>query len=145
MQRCSIADFVTDVESVANSLPTRPVVIGHSMGGFVVQKYLETHDAPAGVLVASVSTRGAGGFLLRGMKRHPWHGIRSTVTTRSLHGYNTPKLAREYFYSPHTPEPMSCAMQHDLRKSSVGESRWTWFSSTCLSLSGHDAAPALGC
>jgi pimeloyl-ACP methyl ester carboxylesterase len=73
MQRCSIADFVTDVESVANSLPTRPVVIGHSMGGFVVQKYLETHDAPAGVLVASVSTRGAGGFLLRGMKRHPWH------------------------------------------------------------------------
>lgn len=105
MQRCSIADFVTDVESVANSLPTRPVVIGHSMGGFVVQKYLETHDAPAGVLVASVSTRGAGGFLLRGMKRHPWHGIRSTVTTRSLHGYNTPKLAREYFYSPHTPEP----------------------------------------
>ena len=34
-----------------------------------------------------------------------WHGIRSTVTTRSLHGYNTPKLAREYFYSPHTPEP----------------------------------------
>jgi pimeloyl-ACP methyl ester carboxylesterase len=38
------------------------------------------------------------------MKRHPWHAIRSTVSTRSLHGFNTPKLAREYFYSPHTPE-----------------------------------------
>ena len=104
MQTCSVADFVHDVDSVAASLPMRPVVIGHSMGGFVVQKYLEAHGAPAGVLIASAPTRGAGGFLLRGMKRHPWHGIRSTVTTRSLHGFKTPKLAREYFYSPHTPE-----------------------------------------
>jgi pimeloyl-ACP methyl ester carboxylesterase len=104
MQACSVADFVNDVDSVANSLPMRPAVIGHSLGGFVVQKYLEAHDAPAGVLVASLPTRGIGGFMLRGMKRHPWHAIRSTVTTRSLHGYNTPKLAREYFYSPHTPE-----------------------------------------
>lgn len=105
MQKCSIADLVDDVDSVASSLPTRPVVIGHSMGGFVVQKYLETYDAPAGVLVAAIPPRGAGGFLLRGMKRHPWHTIRGIVTQRSLHGYSTPKLAREYFYSPHTPEP----------------------------------------
>jgi pimeloyl-ACP methyl ester carboxylesterase len=104
MQTCSVADFVSDVDSVASSLPTRPVLIGHSMGGFVVQKYLEAHDAPAGVLVASMPARGVGGFLLRGMKRHPWHAIRGTITRRSLRGYNTPKLAREYFYSPHTPE-----------------------------------------
>jgi pimeloyl-ACP methyl ester carboxylesterase len=104
MQFCSIADFVNDVDSVAASLPTPPVVIGHSLGGFVVQKYLEIHDAPAGVLIASVPPRGVGGFLVRSMKRHPWHLIRSTITTRTLRGFNTPKLAREYFYSPHTPE-----------------------------------------
>jgi pimeloyl-ACP methyl ester carboxylesterase len=74
------------------------------MGGFVVQKYLEVHKAPAGVLIASMPTRGVGGFMLRGMKRHPWHTVRTSVTRRSLHGYNTPKLAREYFYSPYTPE-----------------------------------------
>src|SRR5258708_40064417 len=33
---CSVSDYVDDVESVASSLPTRPVVIGHSLGGFVV-------------------------------------------------------------------------------------------------------------
>jgi hypothetical protein len=38
------------------------------------------------------------------MRRHPWHAIRGAITTRSLHGYNTPELAREYFYSRHTPE-----------------------------------------
>ena len=104
MQKCSVADLVDDVDSVANDLSTPPVVIGHSMGGFVVQKYLEAHEAPAGVLVASIPPRGAGGFVLRGMKRHPWHTIRGVVTQRSRHGYSTPELAREYFYSPHTPE-----------------------------------------
>jgi pimeloyl-ACP methyl ester carboxylesterase len=50
LRSCSIAQYVDDVASVAGSLPTRPVVIGHSMGGCVVQKYLESHQAPAGVL-----------------------------------------------------------------------------------------------
>jgi pimeloyl-ACP methyl ester carboxylesterase len=48
------------VVAVAERLPTPPVVIGHSMGGFVVQKYLETHQAPAGVLLASIPPRGLG-------------------------------------------------------------------------------------
>jgi pimeloyl-ACP methyl ester carboxylesterase len=56
----SIADYVEDVVTVAEGLPTPPVVIGHSMGGFVVQKYLETHQAPAGVLLASIPPEGIG-------------------------------------------------------------------------------------
>jgi pimeloyl-ACP methyl ester carboxylesterase len=54
IRACTIADYVDDLESVADSLPTKPVVIGHSMGGAIVQKYLESHEAPAGVLLASV-------------------------------------------------------------------------------------------
>jgi pimeloyl-ACP methyl ester carboxylesterase len=56
---CSVADWVSDVASVANSLPAEPVVIGHSMGGLVVQKYLEKRSAPAGVLLASIPVSGA--------------------------------------------------------------------------------------
>src|ERR1700761_8827579 len=52
LRTCSVADYVEDVNVVADSLPSRPVVIGHSLGGLVVQKYLESHDAPAGVLMA---------------------------------------------------------------------------------------------
>lgn len=44
-QACSIADYVEDVRSVADQLPQAPVVIGHSLGGFVVQKYLDSHPA----------------------------------------------------------------------------------------------------
>src|SRR5277367_2533824 len=51
---CSIADYIDDVHATAERLGGRPVLIAHSLGGFVVQRYLETRYAPAAVLVASV-------------------------------------------------------------------------------------------
>lgn len=54
----SIADYVDDVRRVVESLPEAPVLVGHSMGGFVVQKYLERHQAPGAALVCSVPPQG---------------------------------------------------------------------------------------
>jgi pimeloyl-ACP methyl ester carboxylesterase len=54
----SIADYVADVAETAARLPAPPVLVGHSMGGFVVQKYLEEHAAPAAVLMCSVPPQG---------------------------------------------------------------------------------------
>lgn len=100
----SLADYVAAVASVADGLPARPVVIGHSMGGFVVQKYLERHDAPAGVLVASIPARGAASAALRRMRLHPWLTAKAVLTGDQLPAVNTPKLAREAFFSAQTPE-----------------------------------------
>jgi non-heme chloroperoxidase len=54
----SLDDYTRDVAQVVASLPTPPVLIGHSMGGIVVQKYLESRAAPAVVLMASVPPQG---------------------------------------------------------------------------------------
>lgn len=54
----SIADYVADVAETVAALPAPPVLIGHSMGGFVVQKYLEDHPAQAAVLMCSVPPQG---------------------------------------------------------------------------------------
>jgi pimeloyl-ACP methyl ester carboxylesterase len=105
MQFCSIADFVDDVGSVAKSLPKRPAVVGNSMGGFVVQKYLESHDAPAAVLLASAPPSGIAGFLLRRFKRHPWYTAGNMAITKSLRSVGgTPELARETFFSELTSD-----------------------------------------
>ena len=105
MRFCSIADFVDDIDTVAKSLPELPIVIGHSLGGFVVQKYLESHNAPAAVLLASAPVSGITKFLLRRFKRHPWHTAVALARTRSLRGVGgTPELARETFFSELTPE-----------------------------------------
>lgn len=54
----SIADYVNDVAAVVAELPAAPVLIGHSMGGMVVQKYLERAAVPAAVLMCAVPPQG---------------------------------------------------------------------------------------
>lgn len=54
----SIADYVRDLEQAVAAVGGNPVLIGHSMGGFVVQKYLERASAPGVVLMASVPPQG---------------------------------------------------------------------------------------
>jgi pimeloyl-ACP methyl ester carboxylesterase len=103
LRACSIGDFVEDVVAVADELPRPPVVIGHSLGGLIVQKYLETHDAPAGVLLGSVPPQGSLGSAVRWIRRHPWHFTKISLTGRSLPYVSTPELARERFFSPDTP------------------------------------------
>jgi pimeloyl-ACP methyl ester carboxylesterase len=104
LQFLSIAHYVQDVATIAKDLPTPPVVIGHSMGGFVVQKYLEKHPAPAGVLVASIPSRGLVPFLLRWTRLQPWRMARALLTGNSVQVFDSPRRIREKFYSPHTPD-----------------------------------------
>jgi pimeloyl-ACP methyl ester carboxylesterase len=59
-----LRDYVADLEQVAAGLDTPPVLIGHSMGGMVVQSYLQRHAAPAAVLMASVPPHGMIGTYL---------------------------------------------------------------------------------
>jgi pimeloyl-ACP methyl ester carboxylesterase len=54
----SLDDYVRDVLEVMDRFDTPPVLIGHSMGGMVVQKCLETRQVPAAVLMASVPPQG---------------------------------------------------------------------------------------
>jgi pimeloyl-ACP methyl ester carboxylesterase len=53
-----LRDYVADVIEVAGGLPAPPVLIGHSMGGMIVQKVIETLTVPAIVLMASAPPHG---------------------------------------------------------------------------------------
>ena len=100
----SIADYVRDVAGVVAALPTPPVLIGHSLGGFVVQKYLEKSDAPAAVLMASTPPRGQLGSLLRSIRRHPWRSTKFAITGDPADLCGTPAGARETFFSDDAPD-----------------------------------------
>jgi pimeloyl-ACP methyl ester carboxylesterase len=111
LQQCTISDYVDDVRSVADTLGCEPILIGHSMGGFVVQKFLEDRDAPAAVLMASVPPRGVLGSSMRIWFRHPWTAMRANIFGESHEIFNTVPLAREHLFSPSTPDDIveSCA------------------------------------
>jgi pimeloyl-ACP methyl ester carboxylesterase len=108
---CSIADYIEDVRATADNLGGQPVLIAHSLGGFVVQRYLENREAPAAVLVASVPPQGVLGLATRIWSRHPWISLRS-LPVGNLTGFiSTPPLVREHLFSAHTPADIveSCA------------------------------------
>jgi pimeloyl-ACP methyl ester carboxylesterase len=119
LRSCSVADYVEDVSIVADSLPTTPVVIGHSMGGFIVQKYLESHDAPAGVLMTSMPPQGNLGSALRWIRHRPSHFIKMVITGKALPYIATPQLARERFFSARTPEAQVVAYASRLQEDSA--------------------------
>lgn len=94
-----IADYVADVAQVVDSLQTPPVLIGHSLGGFIVQKYLENHTVPAAILLASIPPNGALRFLLRTVFRQPVDTVKS-VLRFDLHPLvDTTSKARKLFFS----------------------------------------------
>lgn len=53
-----IADFVDDVLAAAERCPAPPVLVGHSMGGMVVQRTLLRRKFPGAVLMASAPPHG---------------------------------------------------------------------------------------
>ena len=94
-----IADYVADVDQVVEQLPEPPVLVGHSMGGLVVQKYLEAHTVPGAVLLASVPVKGALRTTLRIALRHPLAFLKANLTWSLYPFVSQPKLVREAFFS----------------------------------------------
>jgi pimeloyl-ACP methyl ester carboxylesterase len=101
-----IAAYVEDVAETARQLPHPPILIGHSMGGLVVQKVLESFPCPAAVLLASVPPAGVLATTLRLARRHPMAFAKANVTLSLLPLVATPRLAREAFFSKDLPEEL---------------------------------------
>ncbi|HUS14451.1 MAG TPA: alpha/beta hydrolase [Chloroflexia bacterium] len=98
------ADYAADVAQAVATLGTRPVLVGHSMGGYVVQKYLETATVPATILLASVPPRGALGATLRTLRRHPLALLKTVAQFRLWPIVATPRLAQDALFSATMPE-----------------------------------------
>jgi pimeloyl-ACP methyl ester carboxylesterase len=109
-----LAEYVDDVAQVAQQLSAPPVVIGHSNGGALVQKYLEAHDAPAGVLLASAPPAGFMRTTVRTAVKHPLLFAKVNLTLSLYPTVSTPALAREFFFSASMPEDKVRAYQAKL-------------------------------
>jgi pimeloyl-ACP methyl ester carboxylesterase len=67
----SINDYVQALGSFVDKLDTPPILIGHSMGGMIVQRYLKTGKAKKAILLASVPPSGVLRPSLRTLFRYP--------------------------------------------------------------------------
>jgi pimeloyl-ACP methyl ester carboxylesterase len=103
LRRTGILHYVEDLAQVAGQLDRAPILVAHSMGTLVAQKYLETHAAPVAVLLASVPPHGVILAGLRAAVRHPlaFLKVNLTLSLRPLVG--APELARDMLFSKGMP------------------------------------------
>jgi pimeloyl-ACP methyl ester carboxylesterase len=98
-----LSDYVQDVASVAASLPEPPVLVGHSLGGLVVQQYCERHPSAAAVLMASCPPTGLMGTGLYWLAQTPVWNLQTLAWMQ--HSASTitdirPALAHTWLFSP---------------------------------------------
>lgn len=96
--------YVDDVRDAAAAFAEPPVLVGHSLGGLVVQRYLERHEGPGAVLLASVPAGGTIGAVARLALRHPIVMLKTNLQLRLRPFIATPALVRELFFTAETPQ-----------------------------------------
>ena len=103
-------DYVADVHAVARTLGSPPVVIGHSMGGAVAQRYSAAYETAGIVLLATVPPHGLMGATMELAWRDP-DLLLQFALVQSGHGYlaNAERLRGALFASD---MPLDRAMQY---------------------------------
>ena len=107
--RTRLSAYVDDLHGVAEKIASHhgrpPVLVGHSMGGAVVQKYLETHPKiPAAVLMASIPPRGVLRATLRIFRKYPRLFARINWERNLYLLVETPERAKEFLFSEDMPD-----------------------------------------
>lgn len=114
-----IGGYIRALDAAVAGSPEPPVVVAHSMGGYVLQRYLERHQVRAAVLLASVPASGALGANLRLLRSHPWILTRSALTFDYAPPVRSEALVRELFFRPDTPADIVRAVHPRLQNESA--------------------------
>ena len=105
----SLGDYVKALHSVVANLEAPPIIIGHSMGGMILQKFLQKGSCKKAILLASVPPSGVLFASLRALFRYP--GLIPYLLQFNLKGgfqkyrqlmFNDPDLCERY-------APLMCA------------------------------------
>jgi pimeloyl-ACP methyl ester carboxylesterase len=97
-----IREYAFDIQSVIHSLEGNIYLVGHSMGGHVVQKYLELNpDSPVekAVLLCSVPPHGVWRATLKTIIRHPISFLLVNVTGSFNALLNSNSRIKELFFT----------------------------------------------
>lgn len=99
-----LRDYVEDVSRAVERLDQPPILVGHSLGGLLVQHLAARAAYPAAVMVAPVPGRYPARILLRSAVRHPLATLRSVAAGDLAPVVATPSLVRENLFTAATEE-----------------------------------------
>jgi pimeloyl-ACP methyl ester carboxylesterase len=113
----SLDDYVRDVLEVVDGFDVPPVLIGHSMGGMVVQKCMEARQVSGAVLMASVPPQGLWASAVGLAMRKP--DLMSELNSLLSGGKTSPDVLREALFAQPVSMERLQQMAHRVQPESV--------------------------
>ena len=104
VQWTATAAYLQDIEGAAAMFSQPPVLIAHSLGGYLAMRLLEKRPYPAVALLTPVPVTGSLPAFLREFRRTPRLVGRACVRADPALLLATPQLARHFLFTEHTPE-----------------------------------------
>ncbi len=102
INKYSIQDYVKALKNEVQKLDHPPVIVGHSMGGMILQKYLETASCKKAIFLASVPPYGVIKATLKFAKKTYFL---PSVLGLNLYGFvDTIKKSKQAFFSDNIPQ-----------------------------------------
>ena len=97
---CTLGYYDRFLDAEVRRLPVPPVLMGHSMGGALVQRLFKRKiRIAAAVLVASWQSRSTLGDTVRACLRHPLKAVKAFATLSASPAVSTPELVAEFLLS----------------------------------------------
>jgi pimeloyl-ACP methyl ester carboxylesterase len=119
LDHAGIREYVADLRAVVESRPgPAPVLVGHSMGALVVQRYLEQHPAAAAVLMAPIPREGLAGSTLRMMVAEPLMFAQFSLMQTFGSGLVDTDMARRAVFSDQVSDTEVAALTRKVQRES---------------------------
>lgn len=99
----TINEYIEDVHNVVSKIEGDLYLIGHSMGGFITQHYLQKHPSPKlkkAVLLCTVPASGIGGATWQVIKTYPFSFLKALLSFSFVPVFNQKAKAKKLMFAP---------------------------------------------
>ena len=98
LNQTTFTDYVRDVKEAIDEIGEDCILIGHSMGGGVIQKFLEIQPSKAAILLATLPSSGVLKTTLKIAKKFPFPFLNANLTFNLHKILCTPERTQWSFY-----------------------------------------------
>ena len=103
VKMASLNDYVEDIEKTVKKLGDNYVLVGHSVGGLLIQKFMEKYNVPRAIMISSIPPVGVFKSSMRLAYRHPILMIKTVFAGGFRYLFGTPERVSHFLFSPQTP------------------------------------------
>ena len=118
LRRSRIRHYAEDLAEAVAAVDRPPILVAHSMGSLVAQRYLEAAEVPGAVLVAPIPIGGVWRATGRTMRRHPLKFLAANLRLDLAPLVDTPRMARSMLYDPDIDDETVARLQPMLQSES---------------------------